>query len=77
MERWWKWRCHCCGRLINLTKPFSSQVATDILPEDRAATREDADRVMVAKMRNKIKTRTAPVSMAESMAAAATLSHIK
>ncbi|KAK3415806.1 hypothetical protein EUGRSUZ_H01465 [Eucalyptus grandis] len=52
-------------------------IATDVLPGDKAVTREDADRVIVAEMRNKVEMTTTPGGVAESMAAAARLNQNK
>ncbi|KAI6695555.1 hypothetical protein NL676_023265 [Syzygium grande] len=48
-------------------------VATDVLPGDKAATREDADRMIMAEMRNKIEMTTTSGGVAESTAVAARL----
>lgn len=47
--------------------------AREKLPEDKAVTREDAEGVIGAELRNKPNMRTTPGGVAASLAAAATL----
>ncbi|XP_056158401.1 late embryogenesis abundant protein D-34-like [Syzygium oleosum] len=52
-------------------------VVRTFLPGDKAVTREDADRMIVAEMRNKIEVTTTSGGVAESMAVAARLNQHK
>ncbi|RWV92951.1 hypothetical protein GW17_00044626, partial [Ensete ventricosum] len=63
----------CCSKLNfnNTYNLYGSQEASMRLPHDREATRGDAERVVMAEMRNNPELRPSPGGVADSIAAAA------